>query len=104
MAILDKGGSLKTAIEYESISLDSGTYRLAKLPYFLKVSKIGDVLYCTEGRRESETYSPRHNMLYKAGFPETIIGEAHRHLATSELELVGQFSWNSVLETARKWN
>ena len=40
MITIDKEGILRTADEYEQISLDPGSYNLGKLPYFLKVSKI----------------------------------------------------------------
>ena len=46
--IIDKDGSLKTVKEYEQISLGRGSYYLAKLPYFLKISKIREIIYCSE--------------------------------------------------------
>ena len=38
MIIIDKEGSLMTVGEYAQLSLEPGSYRLGKLPYFLKIS------------------------------------------------------------------
>ena len=49
MAILATEGSLETAVDYGSISLEAGTYKFGELPNFLKISKIRGIIYRTEG-------------------------------------------------------
>ena len=48
MRILDKEGRLRTAEEYGDISLNPGSYSIGKLPYFIKISKIREVIYYAE--------------------------------------------------------
>ena len=45
MDILDREGILKTAIRYETISLDAGRYVFGGLAYFLKIPKILEIIY-----------------------------------------------------------
>ena len=63
MDIVAKEGSLSAAVEYESIYPDPGAYNLAKLPYFVKVSKIREIIYCAEGICNRKTYMDRRNIL-----------------------------------------
>ena len=42
--IIDIDGSLKTSGEYEQISADPNSHHLGKLPYFLRIQKLGDYL------------------------------------------------------------
>ena len=49
MIILNKEGILKTSDGYDSISLDAGTYSIGELPYFLKNSKIREIIYILRG-------------------------------------------------------
>ena len=102
MAILDKVGSLRIAGGYESISLEPGAYNVGKLPYCAKVPKIREIIYCADGIFNRKTYMVWRNMIYKAGYTDTMIGAPRRHLATSKLEHGGQFSWNSVFGTFSK--
>ena len=103
MSILDKDGSIKTECEYETISLDAGRYVFGALPYFVIIPKINEIIYGTEGLCGKKTYMIWHNMLYAPGFSETLTGEAHLNLATSELEQIDQFFFrNSVSETTSK--
>ena len=101
--ILGKEGGPRTSGEYEDISLDAGAYELGKLPYFIKVYKIREIIYCAECLCARKTYMAWRNMLYREGYAETMLGEPHRHLATSELEHVGRFFWNSAYGTAGKY-
>ena len=100
MILIDKEGSLMTAGEYAQIFPDPGPYSLGKLPYFLKISKIRESIYCAENICNPRTYSIWRNMIYRAGYAETMIGEPRRHLATSELQLADQYFCNLVWETA----
>ena len=46
MIILDREGILKTANEYETISLDSTQYAFVELPYSPKVPNVSEIIYC----------------------------------------------------------
>ena len=62
--IVDKEGSLMTSDEYEQITLDAGPGDIAELPYFPKVSKIGEISYCAEGICNRMAYRAWRNMFY----------------------------------------
>ena len=104
MIILGKEGGLTTSDECEDISLDPGSYNIGNIPYFTKVSKIRDVIYCAECLCTRETYTAWRNMSYRAGYAETMIGGPRRHMATSGLEHVGRFSGIRHLELPSSLN
>ena len=82
-----------------SISLDACTYRIRKLPYFLKNSKIwGDHFLRGRSLRKQNLFDP-HIVIYREGYAENIIGEPRRHLGTSEIELGDRFPHDAVFET-----
>ena len=85
MIILDKEGSLRASGEYASIYLEPAPYNIWGIPYFAKVSEIREIIYCAEGTCNRTTYLVWRNMIYKAGYAESMIGEHRRRLATSEL-------------------
>ena len=91
MIIIDKEGALRTADEYEQISLDPGSYNPVELPYFLKVSKIREIIFRTEGICNRMTYRIWRNMPYPSGHSETMIGDHRRQLTASELEHVARY-------------
>ena len=47
--IVDRDGSVKTADEYGYISPDQNSLKLGNVPYFLKSSKIREIIYVVEG-------------------------------------------------------
>ena len=100
--IIGKDGSLKTVAEYEQISLGHGSYSLGKRPYFLNISEIREVAYCSENICTRRAYRIWHNMIYRAGYAETMIGEPRRRLDTPGLEQADQYFWNLVFESPIK--
>ena len=66
MIVIDKEGSLRAADGYGRISRDAGAYHLGKLPYFLKISKIREVVYCIGNICNRRTCRIWHNMLYRS--------------------------------------
>ena len=67
MVIIGKEVSLSTSDEYEKISLDPGSHNLAGVRIFLKVSKIGEIIYCAEGISNRRAYRRWRNMIYTSG-------------------------------------
>ena len=102
LIIIDKEGSPRTVEECGQIFLDPGSYHLGQLPYFLKISKTREAICCSENICNRRTYRTWRNMLYRAGYAETTIGESHRHSATPELEQVDRYFWNLALATSSK--
>ena len=60
--ILDKEGGLRTAEEYESISLEPTAYNIGGLPYFAKISEIRGIIYRAEGICNRKPYRAWRNM------------------------------------------
>ena len=56
-------GTLKVKNSYESSEMDPSDIQSAKTPYFLKVSKIREVIYATEGVRSLTSYRWWRNSL-----------------------------------------
>ena len=102
MILIGKEGSPMTSNEYDQISPDPGSYNIGKLPYSPEVSKIREIICCAAGICNRWAYRIWRNMIYTVGYAETMIGEPHRHLATSELEQAGRYFWNLVFGTSRK--
>ena len=70
----------------------------AKTPYFLKVSKIREVIYVSEGVCTIRTYKGWRNSLYQTGCANAIVQKDEQRLLTiAELEHVGQFFWGKRL-------
>ena len=67
MVVYGKDGGLKTANEFAPVSLYPAQYARGKWPYFLEVSKIREITYCTECLCDRATYMIWHNSLYSAG-------------------------------------
>ena len=53
--------------------LGQSSYRLGKLQYFFKISKIGEVIYCSENICSRKAYKFWRNMLYREGYAETML-------------------------------
>ena len=100
--IIDKDGSLKTADEYEQIPPDQNSLKLGNLPYFLKIAKIRETVYVSEGVCTIKTYKVWRNRLYKAGYTDPLLGTANRLLTTEELETDDQYFRDSFFETSSR--
>ena len=100
--IIDKNGSLKTSNEYDQISLRQNALKVGKLPYFLKISKIREIIYVPEGAFSLKTYKVWRNRLYKAGCADALLSTDNRLLTIEELERVDQYFWDSVFETSSR--
>ena len=102
--IIDKDGSLKTPNEYGQISPDQNSYRLEKLPYFLRISKLRAIIYVSEGICTLKTYKIWRNLLYEAGYAATLISGSNRHLDIHGLETVGRYFWGVVFGKSSQKN
>ena len=100
--IIDKDGSLKTPNEYGQISPDPNSYKLGNPPYFLRVSIISEIAYCSEGFSTLKTYKMWRNMLRKAGYAEILLSESSRLLAIQKLETIDRYFWNMAIETSSR--
>ena len=98
--VIDKDGSLKTSNEYDQISPGPISYQLRKLPYLLKISKIRGIIYGHDGVCAIHTYKLWRNLLYEAGYSGTLLIESNRHMAIQELETIGRYFRNIVVETS----
>ena len=76
---------------------------MLKPPYFLKISKIREVIYVTEGICSIIAYKEWHNTLYKAGYTDSL-GQPHeqRLLTIGELEAVGRYFWEMVFDESSR--
>ena len=98
--IIDKDGSLKATDDFEHISADRNSLIVGKDPYLLKISKIREIIYISDGACALKSYRLRRNYLYKTGYKKAPIGTwASLLWAIEELDPVGQFSRISVFET-----
>ena len=70
--IIDKDGRLKNANEYGQIPRDQNSQKLGDLPYFLKISKIREIVYVSDGAYHKDLQS-LGNYIYKAGYKETLL-------------------------------
>ena len=94
-------GELKTVNEFDYYSSDMNALKLGKPPYFLKVSKIREIIFVSEGACSIGDYRERINALYRAGYAESLAQKDNlRLLILEELEAVGQFSWGCVFGTS----
>ena len=85
-------GTIKICNKYENFAADPESIRHAKTPYFLKVSKIREVICFTEGAFSETAYKEWRNTLHKAGYADSIVHKEEQRLLTSEeLEAAGQF-------------
>ena len=94
-------GPLKIVNEFYHFSADPDSVKHAKTPYFLKISKIREAIYVSEGVFPLGDYKEWRNTLYKAGYAEPLVRKDKRRLLTlGELESAGQFFWDSVFVTS----
>ena len=100
--IVDKDGSLKTSNGCGQIYPDRNSRKLGKLPYFLKISKVREIAYVSEGVCAIKTYKVWRNRLYKAGYTDPLLGTANRLLTTEELETDDQYFRDSFFETSSR--
>ena len=83
-------GSLKVRNEFGNFPSDSESIKHDKTPYFLKISKISESIYISEGAFSLRAYKERRDTLYKAGRAESLVQkETHRLLTLDELGAVG---------------
>ena len=83
---------------YEDLEIDPSDLTDAKTPYFLKVSKIREVIYVSEGVCSIKSYRGWHNALFQAGFTNAIVQKGEQRLLTlKELEQVDQYFWGKCL-------
>ena len=88
---------------YDSLECDPDEIKAAETPYFLKVSKIRDVIYVTEGVCALTSYRGWRNSLYQSGYTNTIVQRDEQRLLTlRELEQVDRYFWNKVFSESSK--
>ena len=58
--------ALKIVNEFGHFPADPDSIKRAKTPYFLKISKIREAIYVSEGVSPLGAYEERRNTLYKA--------------------------------------
>ena len=88
---------------YEDLEIDPSDLTDAKTPYFLKVSKIREVIFVTEGVCSLRSYRGWRNALFQAGFTNVIVQKGEQRLLTlKELEQVGQYFWEGVFSESSK--
>ena len=93
-------GSLKVRNEFGNFPSDSESIKHDKTPYFLKISKIGESIYISEGVCSLRAYKEWRNTLYKAGYAESLVQKETQRLPTlEELEAAGQFSGTLSLQS-----
>ena len=96
-------GSIKVSNEFGNFSADDESIQRGKTPYFLKISKIRESIYISEGVCSLREYKERRNTLYKSGYAESLVRkETHRLSALEELEAAGQFFWDLVFATSAR--
>ena len=96
-------GSLKVYNKYGDFVVDPASIQNAKTPYFLKVSKIREVIYVTEGVCSIIAYKEWHNTLYKAGYTDSLVQKDEQRLLTiDELEAVDQYFWEMVFDESSR--
>ena len=89
--------NLKVYNNYEDFVVDPASIQNAKTPYFLKVSKIREIIYVMTGVCSLGTYKEWHNTLYKAGYTDSLVQRHEQRLLTlEELEAVDQYFWEMV--------
>ena len=98
---IDKDGNPKASDDFGNIPPPSqNALKGGKTPYFLKISKIREIIYISAGVCSVKSYRLWYNALYKAGYAEPLIGGGtSRLLALEELGSVDQFFWNNTFET-----
>ena len=100
---IQSDGTLKVTNNYESFEMDPHEIQAAKTPYFLKVSKIREVIYVSEGVCSLRSYKGWHNSLYQAGYTNSIVQKDEQRLLTlAELEAVDQYFWGNVFSESSK--
>ena len=100
MAVVETNGGLKAADAVDSISLTQSQETSGKLPYFIKVPKIREIISRTEGLCEWETYMVWRNNIYAGVWDGDVFGEARRLLPINGLGGIDQFLWVIVFETS----
>ena len=70
-------GYLKVKNNYESFEMGPSNINSAKTPYFLKASKIREVIFASEGVCSIRTYKGWRNSLYQAGYANVIAQKAN---------------------------
>ena len=78
------GLNLKVANDYEASVVGTSSIQNAKTHYFLKVSKIRETIYVSEGVCSIGYYKERHNTLYKAGYTGSLVRRDEQRLLTLE--------------------
>ena len=99
---IDKDGNPKATDDFGDISPGRNALEVGKTPYFLKISKIREIIYISEGVCSLKSYRLWRISLYKEGHAEAPIGGGGptRLLTLEELESVGQFVRNNVFGTS----
>ena len=67
MFLIETNGIVKTANALGPISITQNQGTSGKLPYFLKVSKIREIIYCAEGRCDRKNYAIWHRKPIQGG-------------------------------------
>ena len=101
-----KDGKLQTVNEFDNISTGQSSLKIGKPPYFSKVPKIREIIYCSAGVCSLKSYRNWHNSLYKAGYAEALVRSSRQRLFTlEELEAAGQFfCWGNASGTPSQEN
>jgi len=88
---------------YEDLEIDPSDLTGAKTPYFLKVSKIREVIYVSEGVCSIKSHRGWHNALFQAGFTNAIVQKGEQRLLTlKELEQADQYFRGSSFSESSK--
>ena len=83
--------------------MDPVELQAAKTPYFLKVSKIREVIYVSEGVCTLRTYKGWRNSFYQSGYANAIAQRDEQRLFTlAELEHVDRYFWGNVFPESSK--
>ena len=100
MFVIETSPSVKTANASAPISLDTSPFTQGRHPYFRKVSKIREIVYCADGLFGGITYTPRHNQMYSAGWDGQIFGDDRSIVAIYALEQIERFRWTLFFGTS----
>ena len=68
----------------------------------LKIPKIREIVYVSEGACTLKTYRVWRNHLYKEVYEDTLLGAANRHSAIAELETTDRYFADSFFETSSR--
>ena len=83
--------------------MDPREIQTAKTPYFLKVPKIREAIYVSEGVCTLRSYKGWRDSLYQAGYANSIAQQDEQRLLTlSELEHAGRYFWENVFFESSK--